>query len=130
MVYPRYSAMIGDLKEAQKELEDFYAKDQEEVEKRIADMTPTDRTEYLTSKTIAYTDMMMKRWDKLAKLLIVKYNDQSIRASQNGEILVGRPGPGFQRPAVPAYSPVFVDAVKAATGDRYVKPQQGKIHER
>ena len=130
MVYPRYSAMIGDLKEAQKELEDFYAKDQEEVEKRVAEMTPTDITAYLTSKTIAYTDMMMKRWDKLAKLLIVKYNDQSIRPSQNGEILSGRPGPGFQRPTVPAYSPVFIDAVKAATGDRYVKPKEGRIHER
>ncbi|MBR1927437.1 MAG: hypothetical protein IJ840_06780 [Bacteroidales bacterium] len=93
-------------------------------------MTPTDRAEYLTGKTIAYTDMMMKRWDKLARLLIVKYNDQSIRPSQNGEILAGRPGPGFQRPEVPAYSPVFVDAVKAATGNRYVKPQEVRIQER
>ena len=130
MIYPRWSAMIGDLREAQTELEDFYAKDQEEVEKRIADMTPSDMTAYLTSKTIAYTDMMMKRWDKLAKLLIVKYNDQSIRPSQNGEIVAGRPGPGFERPKTPEYSPVFVDAVKAATGNRYVKPQEVKIHER
>jgi len=121
MVYPRYSAMIGDLKEAQKELEDYYAKDQEEVEKMASEMTPSNRTEYLTGKTIAYTDMMMKRWDKLAKLLIVKYNDQSIRPSQNGEILSGRPGPGFQRPTPPAYSPVFIDAIKAQTGDRYLR---------
>ena len=130
MVYPRYSAMIGDLKEAQAELEDFYAKDQEEVEKRAAELTPSDLTTYLTGKTISYTDMMMKRWDKLAKLLIVKYNDQSIRASQNGEIVSGRPGPGFQRPTTPAYSPVFIDAVKAQTGDRYVKPQEIRIQER
>ena len=123
MVYPRYSAMIGDLKEAQKELEDFYEKDQEEVIKKTADMTASDITEFLTGKTETYTDMMMKRWDKLAKFLIVKYNDQSIRPSQNGEILSGRPGPGFQRPVAPAYSPVFIDAVKAQTGDRYVKPQ-------
>ncbi len=121
MVYPRYSAMIGDLKEAQKELEDFYAKDQEEVEKMVSGLTPSGRTDYLTGKTIAYTDMMMKRWDKLAKLLIVKYNDQSIRPSQNGEILSGRPGPGFQRPTPPAYSPVFIDAIKAETGNRYLR---------
>ena len=121
MVYPRYSAMIGDLQEAQKELEDYYAEDQKEVEKRASELTPSDRTEFLTGKTIAYTDMMMKRWDKLAKLLIVKYNDQSIRPSQNGEILSGRPGPGFQRPTPPAYSPVFIDAIKAETGDRYLR---------
>lgn len=113
--------MIGDLKEAQKELEDFYAKDQEEVEKMVSGLTPSGRTDYLTGKTIAYTDMMMKRWDKLAKLLIVKYNDQSIRPSQNGEILSGRPGPGFQRPTPPAYSPVFIDAIKAETGNRYLR---------
>ena len=124
MVYPRYSAMIDDLREAQKELEDFYEKDQEEVAKRAVDMTVSDRTEFLTMKTKTYTDMMMKRWDKLAKLLIVKYNDQSIRASENGEIVRGRFAPGGRRPTPPAYSPVFIDAVKAQTGDRYVKPQE------
>ena len=125
MVYPRYSAMINDLRDAQKELEDFYEKDQEEVSKRAAEMTASDLTEYLTNKTETYTDMMMKRWDKLAKLLIVKFNDQSIRASENGEIVRARfgPGPGARRPTPPAYSPVFIDAVKAQTGDRYVKPQ-------
>ena len=123
MVYPRYSAMIDDLRDAQKELEDFYEKDQEEVTKRAADMTASDLTEYLTNKTETYTDMMMKRWDKLAKLLIVKFNDQSIRASENGEIVRGRFTPGARRPTPPAYSPVFIDAVKAQTGDRYVKPQ-------
>ena len=124
MVYPRWSAMIDDLREAQKELEDFYEKDQEEVAKRASEMTASDRTEYLTGKTMTYTDMMMKRWDKLAKLLIVKYNDQSIRPSENGVISTVRPGPGGPSPrrlTPPAYSPVFVDAVKAETGDRYVK---------
>ena len=87
----------------------------------VSGLTPSGRTDYLTGKTIAYTDMMMKRWDKLAKLLIVKYNDQSIRPSQNGEILSGRPGPGFQRPTPPAYSPVFIDAIKAETGNRYLR---------
>ena len=129
MVYPRYSAMIDDLHEAQKELEDFYEKDQEEVAKRAADMTASDRTEYLTSKTMTYTDMMMKRWDKLAKLLIVKYNDQSIKPSENGVVTSGRPGPGGPAPrrlTPPAYSPVFVDAVKAETGERYLKREVKK----
>ena len=117
MIYPRYSAMIGDLKDAQKELEDFYEKDQEEVEQRIKDMTHGDRVEYLTGKTITYTDMMMKRWDKLAKLLIVKHNDQIMLPSENGELVQGRR-------TSPAYAPAFIDAVKAQTGERYVKPAE------
>ena len=113
MVYPRWSAMIGDLREAQKELEDYYSEDQKEVEKRVQEMSTTsERIEYLTSKTEAYTDKMMKRWDKLAKLLIVKHNDQIMRPSQNGEVVSGRY-------SSPAYAPAWVDAVHDQTGKRY-----------
>ena len=115
MVYPRYSAMIGDLREAQSELEDFYAEDQKEVEQRAAQLTPGERAEYLTAKTETYTDMMMKRWGKLAKLLIVKHNDQTMQPSENGVVVAGRR-------TSPAYAPAFIDAVKAQTGDRYVTP--------
>ena len=117
MVYPRYSAMIGDLKEAQKELEDFYAEDQKAVEEQAANMTHGERVDFLTRKTETYTDMMMKRWDKLAKLLIVKHNDQIMQPSENGVVVQGRR-------TSPAYAPAFVDAVKAQTGNRYVKPAE------
>jgi len=116
MVYPRYSAMIGDLREAQSELEDFYANDQKEVEERVKGMTPSQAAAFLTAKTEAYTDMMMKRWEKLAKLLIVKHNDQIMQPSENGVLVRGRR-------TSPEYAPAFVDAVKAQTGDRYVKPK-------
>ena len=112
MVYPRYSAMIGDLKEAQTELEDYYETDQVEVEKRASELTAGELSDFLTMKTIAYTDKMMKRWDKLAKLLIVKHNDQIMRPSKDGE-------PAFGRFSSPAYAPAFVDAVKKETGTRY-----------
>ena len=115
MVYPRWSAMIGDLREAQAELEDYYAEDQKEVEKRAAGMTPGERTEFLTAKTEAYTERMMQRWDKLAKLLIVKHNDQIMQPSEGGVVVAGRR-------TSPAYAPAFVDAVKAQTGTRYVHP--------
>ena len=117
MVYPRYSAMIGDLRDAQTELEDFYAEDQKKVEEEAPKLTAAERTEYLTRKTLDYTDMMMKRWDKLARLLIVKHNDQVMQPSENGVVVAGRR-------SSPAYSPVFIDAVKSETGDRYVKPAE------
>ena len=111
MVYPRYSAMIGDLKAAQKELEDYYEQEQKELETRIAGMTPNAIESLLTAKTEEYVNKMMSRWGELAKLLIVKYNDQTINRR------MAAPGQ-----TVPAYSPVFIDAVKEKTGDRYVKP--------
>ena len=116
MVYPRWSAMIGDLREAQTELEDFYAQDQPSVEEEAVVMTPSERTAFLTGKTEAYTAKMMQRWDKLAKLLIVKHNDQIAQPSENGVVVPGRR-------SSPAYAPAFIDAVKATTGTRYVKPE-------
>ena len=115
MIYPRYSAMIGDLRDAQKELEDFYESDQADVEAKAAGLTAGELSDFLTMKTIAYTDMMMKRWDKLARLLIVKHNDQIMLPSENGELVPGRR-------TSPAYAPAFIDAVKEVTGDRYLKP--------
>ena len=116
MVYPRWSAMIGDLREAQQELEDFYENDQAAVEEHAAGLTAGELTDYLTAKTIGYTDKMMKRWDKLAKLLIVKHNDQIMRPSKDGEIVPGRH-------TSPAYSPAFIEAVREATGERYVRKE-------
>ena len=117
MVYPRYSAMIGDLREAQTELEDFYAEDQKAVEETVRDMSRGERISYLTARTEAYTDQMMTRWGKLAKLLIVKHNDQVMQPSENGVVVPGRR-------TSPAYAPAFVDAVKAQTGDRYLMPTE------
>ena len=119
MVYPRYSAMIGDLKAAQKELEDFYADEQKDIEEKAAGMAKGSLESLLTAKTEEYTDKMMSRWGELAELLIVKYNDQTINRR------MAAPGQ-----TAPAYSPVFIDAVKEKTGDRYVKPMNKAMADR
>ena len=113
MVYPRYSMMIGDLRKAQHELEDFYFADQDSVLAAVENMTPADRRDYLNKKSIDYADRMMKRWDKLAKYLIVKYNDQVVRRTdKNGEFLRW----GYD---TPGYDIEFINSIGTATGDRY-----------
>ncbi|MBO7083300.1 MAG: C69 family dipeptidase [Bacteroidales bacterium] len=113
MIYPRYSLMIGDLRKAQKELEDYYFADQDSVLAAIKDMMPADRQSYLNRKSVAYTEKMMQRWDKLAKYLIVKYNDQIVKhTDENGQFTRwGYDTPGYDRQ--------FIDAIGKATGDRY-----------
>ena len=112
MVYPRYSMMIGDLRDAQRELEDYYFADQDSVLAAIASMTPADRQAFLNRKSIAYADRMMNRWDRLAKLLIVRYNDQIVRPVQDGQVIRGRY-------AIPGYDQQFIDAIGPSTGSRY-----------
>ena len=113
MIYPRYSLMIGDLRRAQRELEDYYIADQDSVRAAVARLTSQERRDYLTRKSLSYADRMMKRWDRLAKYLIVKYNDQVVkRENADGT---------FQRWGydTPGYGQPFIDAIPAATGERY-----------
>ena len=113
MVYPRYSMMISDLRKAQRELEDYYFADQDSVLMAIQGMMPAERQSYLNKKSIAYTDMMMQRWDKLAKYLIVKFNDQIIRHTDKNFQFTRW---GYE---TPGYDQQFIDAIGKSTGDRY-----------
>ena len=112
MVYPRYSMMIGDLREAQKELEGYYFADQDSVLLSIKDMQPVDRQSFLNRKSIAYAERMMQRWDKLAKFLIVRYNDQVVRPAKDGELLRGPY-------STPGYDKQFINAIGKSTDERY-----------
>jgi len=112
MVYPRYSLMIGDLREAQQELEDYYAADQDSVLAAIEPMTMGERLDFLTARSSAYSERMMKRWDQLARLLIVKYNDQVVYPTENGKFLP-------RQKETPGYNQQFIDAISSQTGDRY-----------
>jgi dipeptidase len=113
MIYPRYSMMIGDLRMAQRELEEYFIADQDSVLAAIDKLTPDERRSFLNRKSINYADRMMKRWDRLAKYLIVKYNDQVVKRVDNqGNFLRwGYDTPGFDQQ--------FIDAIAPATGDRY-----------
>lgn len=113
MVYPRYSMMIDDLRDAQNELEDYYFSDQEEVLKAVEKMQVSERREYLNRKSIAYANKMMQRWDKLAKFLIVRYNDQvKRRIGEDGQFMRW----GYD---TPGYDQQFIDAIGGSTGERY-----------
>ncbi len=100
MIYPRYSALIGSLREKQEMFEGLLFASQEELEKTAAKMTATDRPAFLSSVTATYVEQMMSLWNDLAKEIIVKYNDQ--------------PGGYDQR---------FYDAIARDTGDRYKIPE-------
>ena len=113
MVYPRYSVMIDDLREAQKELEDYYAEELDKVSDAVKDLTARERVKYLTERSEQDTRKMMERWDKLARLLIVKHNDQIMRPSRDGAIAPGRY-------STPGYNKSFYEQIGKDTGDRYL----------
>ena len=101
MVYPRWSALVGDLVSAREELETVFLTGQPDIEAEAKSLTPEERVAYLEGKTYAFTEQMMMRWKTLAHHLIVKYNDQ----------------PG-------SWDQPFYDAVVRDTGTRYLVPGQ------
>jgi dipeptidase len=101
MVYPRWSALAGDLVAAREELENGFLGQQAQVEETILSLTPQERFSYLEKITLFCVETMMLRWKNLAHLLIVKYNDE--------------PG-SWEQP--------FYDAIVDQTGGRYLVPGQ------
>ena len=123
MIYPRYSLMIGDLHDAQNELEGYYVADLDSVAKTIFPMTRGERITYLTRKSAVYAERMMTRWDSLARMLIVKYNDLVVYPTEDGTYTEG----GYQ---TPGYNPSFIDAISRGTGSRYKLDQLIERRER
>lgn len=105
MVYPRYSVIMPDLRGVQKELEDYYATQVKIDETKAPTLSDSDMLAYINNKVSDYTSLMMQRWDKLARLIIVKHNDQVVY--DNGQI------------SSPGYDASFYEQITKDTGDRY-----------
>ena len=124
MVYPRYSLMFPSLKEVRDSLEKSYFAKQTEVEKRAVELcksNPAEAVRYLASYSNATAQQMLARWKKLATYLIVKYNDMTVKPTEDGKFLRTKTGLGakVQRTGFP--EKVARELVKQ-TGDKYAVP--------
>lgn len=85
MIYPRYSAMIGDLRDAQSELELYYESNRDAVEQQAIAISAEGRTEFLNRQLETDVRKMMDRWQQLAGYIIVKHNDMVVRNEVDGK---------------------------------------------
>ncbi len=77
-VYPRYSAMINDVKIYQNKLEGQFLNDQQEVEKHALELFKVSKlsaVEYLTNYSNSLAQYTVDEWKKLFEFLLVKYMD-------------------------------------------------------
>lgn len=121
MVYPRYSLMIGDLRNTQSRLENSFNQAQDAIEATAAKMLETDPTkakEFLTNYSNMTAQSTFDTWKHLGEFLVVKYNDGTVKSEKNGKFL--RNSVGMAAPFVRApYPKEFQEEVLKATGDRY-----------
>ena len=122
MVYPRYSALIGDLKKAQQSCEDCFAANQQTVEAKAMELyndNPPKAVAMLTKYTAEMAESTMKAWGDLAKFLIVKHNDMVVKPTgEDGTFKRTETGLGAS-PIRPGYPEQFKRRVVKETGDRY-----------
>ena len=122
MVYPRYSALIGDLKKVQQECEDGFAAGQAAVEAKAQELyndNPPKAVAMLTKYTAETAMSTMEAWGNLAKFLIVKHNDMVVKPEENGVFKRIETGEAVS-PVRNGYPEHFNRRVANETGDRYL----------
>ena len=122
MVYPRYSALIGDLKKVQQECEDGFAAGQASVEAKAQELyndNPPKAVAMLTKYTAETAMSTMAAWGNLAKFLIVKHNDMVVKPEENGVFKRIETGEAVS-PVRNGYPEHFNRRVANETGDRYL----------
>ena len=122
MVYPRYSALIGDLKKVQQECEDGFAANQAAVEAKAMELyndNPPKAVAMLTKYTAETAMSTMAAWGNLAKFLIVKHNDMVVKPEENGVFRRIETGEAVS-PVRNGYPEHFNRRVANETGDRYL----------
>ena len=123
MVYPRYSALIGDLKKAQKTAEDAFESNQPNVETKALKLhseNPAKAVEMLTKYTGEMAQSTMEAWGNLAKFLIVKHNDMVVKPTEEDGTFKRTETSYGASPVRPGYPEHFNRRVVKETGDRYL----------
>jgi dipeptidase len=80
--YTRYSDMIRDVQQVQRELEGTFLADQKDVEAAalvLYKQSPDLARDYLTRYSVAQGEMTVARWRALGELLVVKYMDGNVK---------------------------------------------------
>ena len=126
MVYPRYSLMFGELKTVRDSLDNAYLKAQADIEAKAQSLYKEDAAKavtYLDGYTNLKAQQMLDRWNRLAKHLIVKYNDMIVKPESKGRFLRTKYGLGAKVER-PGYPEKYADELIKQTGDKYLVPTE------
>ena len=122
MVYLRYNLLFPELQKVRDRLENDYNSLQSDIESKAAAMSESEAIKYLSAYSHRIASAMMDEWNQLAQLIIVKYNDMSVkRMDENGQY-EKTPG-GNPRPVLrPGYPERFKREIIKQAGNRYQIP--------
>lgn len=123
MVYYRYCQLFPELKAVRDRLEADYASLQSQIESDAMALPEAEARQMLSDYTHRMSGRMMAEWMDLAQLLIVKYNDMAVKAT-NEDGTYKKTAGGYQQPLVrPGYPESYRRRIVEAEGERYRLPE-------
>ncbi len=99
--YTRTSLLIGDLQKKQKELEDGYMSETENIDKTAATLykkSPSEAVNYLTAYSVKSGNNTVMQWKELYKFLFTKYVDGNVKVKQEIPKGFNRVNPKLSQP--------------------------------
>ena len=123
MVYPRYSLLFPSLQQVRDSLDRSYFAAQKEVEDRAMTLQGAARVSFLTAYSAEKANQMLARWNRLARYLIVRYNDMVVKPEQGGRLLRTPAGLGA-RVMRPGYPEPYARELIRQTGDKFLVPEE------
>ena len=125
MTYPRYNIIFPAVLATRNEIEDNIFATLPSIEKRALaarNNSADEMREILTRYTEETAANMLESWKKLGELIIVDFNDMTIRKKKDGKYLMtpdGLPQP----PIRPGFSNESKRVLIEQTGDKYLIPK-------
>lgn len=119
MVYMRYNVLFPELKRVRDRLEADYISLQADTEQKAKGMSEQEARRFLSAYSHRTSQAMMDEWNQLAQLLIVKYNDMTVKRTDKDGRFLKTPG-GNQVPVErPGYPLEYRRKIIQEAGSRY-----------
>ena len=118
MVYPYYSKIYPDLRNAIDALEQDFMKSVDETDAKVKAMSNDEMRRQITQFSSDKAKQMMARWDALYKFIAVKHNDMVVKKEADGKFIRTKHGYA-EAPVRPGYDEAFWKRVVNETGERY-----------
>lgn len=119
MVYMRYNVLFPELKRVRDRLEADYISLQADTEQKAKGMSEQEARRFLSAYSHRTSQAMMDEWNQLAQLLIVKYNDMTVKRTDKDGRFLKTPG-GNQVPVErPGYPLEYRRKIIQGAGSRY-----------
>jgi dipeptidase len=120
MAYHKYSFMIEDIRNVQRELEDGYKNMIPVIDrtaKDLYDKDPAEARKFLTWFSTSTADNATVRWKRLGEYLLVKYIDGNVKKEENGRFKRNPYGIPVS-PDFPGYDEAFYRRIVESAGER------------